>query len=113
MNKTLQGLNLEKETLKKTQAEETMEMENVGEWRGTTDTSIIHRMEEMEEKNTRVKDTIEEIDTLVKEKVKAKKLQTQNIQQIWDTLKRSNLGIIGIKKRNTIPCPRKYCLAKS
>lgn len=31
MNKTLQGLNLEKETLKKTQAEETMEMENVGE----------------------------------------------------------------------------------
>lgn len=70
-------------------------------------------MEEMEEKNTRVKDTIEEIDTLVKEKVKAKKLQTQNIQQIWDTLKRSNLGIIGIKKRNTIPCPRKYCLAKS
>lgn len=70
-------------------------------------------MEEMEEKNTRVKDTIEEIDTLVKEKVKAKKLPTQNIQQIWDTLKRSNLGIIGIKKRIPIQCPRKYCLAKS
>lgn len=34
---------------------------------------------------------IKEIDTLVKENVKARELQAQNIQRIWDTVKRSNL----------------------
>lgn len=42
-----------------------------------------------------IKDTIEEMDTLVKEKVKSNR--TQNIQEIWDTMKISNLRIVGIE----------------
>ena len=41
-----------------------------------------------------VKDDIEGIDTTVKENTKNKKLLTQNIQEIQDTMKRLDLGII-------------------
>ena len=41
-------------------------------------------------------DTIETIDTTVKENAKCKKLVTQNIQEIQDTMRRPNLRIIGI-----------------
>ena len=45
-----------------------------------------------------VEDTIEETDSSVKENVKSNKLLTQNIQEIWDTMKRPNLRIIGIEE---------------
>jgi hypothetical protein len=38
------------------------------------------------------------MDTWVKENVKNKNLQTQNIQEIWDTIKRLNLRIIWIEE---------------
>jgi hypothetical protein len=38
------------------------------------------------------------VDTLVKGNHKYKELETQNISEIWDTTKRHNLRIIGIKK---------------
>jgi hypothetical protein len=43
---------------------------------------------------------IEEMDTLVKEyvKLKKKKTLTQSIQEIWNTVKRSNLRMIGTKE---------------
>jgi hypothetical protein len=41
-------------------------------------------------------DTIENIDTTVKENAECKKLLTQNIQEIQDTMRRPNLKIIGI-----------------
>ena len=37
--------------------------------------------------------TMEEIDTLVKENAKCKKLLIQNIQVIWDNMKQPNLKI--------------------
>jgi hypothetical protein len=40
---------------------------------------------------------IEEIDMLVKENAKCKKFLTQNIQEIWDTVKRASLRIIGVE----------------
>jgi hypothetical protein len=43
-------------------------------------------------------DTIENIDTAVKESAKCKKLLTQNIQEIQDTMRRPNLRIIGIEE---------------
>lgn len=43
----------------------------------------------------------EEVDTLVKENAKSKKLLTQNIQKIWDTMKRANLRIIGIEEEDS------------
>ena len=41
---------------------------------------------------------VEEIDTIVKENSKHKKLLTQSIQEIQDTMKRTNLRIIGIEE---------------
>ena len=42
--------------------------------------------------------TIENIDTTVKENAKCKKILTQNIQEVQDTMKRSNLRLIGIEE---------------
>jgi hypothetical protein len=38
---------------------------------------------------------IEDIETIVKEDAKCKKLLTQNVQEIQDTLKRPNIKMIG------------------
>ena len=53
--------------------------------------SITNRGQEIEERISGVGDTVEEIDTAVKENSKHKKLLTQSIQEIQDTMKRSNL----------------------
>ena len=45
-----------------------------------------------------VEDTIENIDTIVNRNAKCKKLLTQNIQEIQDTMRRPNLRIIGIEE---------------
>jgi restriction endonuclease len=91
MNKIVQDLKLEIEAIKKIQPEGILEIENLGKRTGTTDTNITNRVQEMEERLSGVEDMIEEIDTPAKENVKSKKFLTQNIQKIWDTMKRSNL----------------------
>jgi hypothetical protein len=45
-----------------------------------------------------VEDTIENIDTIVNRNAKCKKLLTQNIQEIQDTMRIQNLRIIGIEE---------------
>lgn len=50
----------------------------------------------MEETISGIEDTIKVTDALVKENVKSKQL-TQNIQELWDSMKRPNLRIIGIE----------------
>ena len=50
----------------------------------------------MEERISGIEDTIEEIDTLIKERAKFKRFLTKIIQEIWDTMKTTNLRIIGI-----------------
>ena len=52
----------------------------------------------MEERISRAEDTIEEIDSLVKQNIKSNKSLTWNIQEVWDTTKRPNLRIIGIEE---------------
>ncbi|KAL6042861.1 hypothetical protein STEG23_007546, partial [Scotinomys teguina] len=52
----------------------------------------------MEDRISNVEDTIEEIDSSVKENTKSKKVIKQNVQEIWDTMKRPNLRIIGIEE---------------
>jgi hypothetical protein len=46
-------------------------------------------------------DTIEEIYTSVQENVKFQIFLTQNIEEIWDTIKRSNLRIIRIEREDS------------
>ena len=60
----------------------------------------------MVEKIAGIKEMIEEMDTLVKENVKSKKFLTQNIQEIWDTMKRRNLRI-EIKEESQLKVPEK------
>jgi hypothetical protein len=89
---------MEIETLKKSQKETTLEKENLGKGSGVIDASITNRIQEMEERISGAGDTIENIDTTVKENAKCKKILTQTIQEIQDTMRRPNLRIIGIEE---------------
>ena len=95
MFKAVQDLKVEVQTIMKTQIEATLEMKNVGKRSRIRDVSISNRIQEIEERNSGVKDTIEEIDTTVNENSKHENILTQNIQETQDTMKRQNLGIIG------------------
>jgi hypothetical protein len=53
----------------------------------------------MEERMSGIGVMIEETDTSVKENVKFIKFLTQNLQEIWDTMKRPNLKIIGREEK--------------
>jgi hypothetical protein len=86
---------MEVETIKKSQRETTLEIENLGKKSGAIDSSIINRIQEIDERISGAEDSIENIDTKIKENAKGKKILTQNIQEIQDTMRRPNLRIIG------------------
>ena len=50
----------------------------------------------MEERISGAEDFIENIGTTIKDKTKLKKILTQSIQEIQDTMRRPNLRIIGV-----------------
>jgi hypothetical protein len=76
LNKNIQNLKMELETIKKSQRETILEIENLGKRSGVIDASTTNRIEE---RLSGAEDTIENIDTTVKENAKCKKAQTQNI----------------------------------
>jgi uncharacterized coiled-coil protein SlyX len=98
MNKAIQHLTMELETITNSQKETALELENLGKRSGVIDASITKRIQEIEKRISGVEDTIENIDTAVKENAKSKKLLTQNIQEIQDTMRRPNLRRIGIEE---------------
>ena len=59
LNKTIQDLKMEVETMKKTQRETTLEIENLGKKSGTIDVSISNSIQEMEERISDAEDSIE------------------------------------------------------
>ena len=61
---------MEVETIKKTQRETTLEVEILGKKSGTIDSSISNRIHEMEEGNSGAEDSIENMDTTIKENAK-------------------------------------------
>jgi hypothetical protein len=71
---------------------------------GTIDKSLINRIQEMKTRISGVKDTIEEIDTSVKEYAKCKKILNQNIQEICDTIKGPYLRVRGIGEGEGSKC---------
>jgi predicted nucleic acid-binding Zn-ribbon protein len=73
MNKTIQDLKLEIETMKTSQRETTLELENLGKRPGVIDASITNRIQEIEERISGAEDTIENIATTVKENAKKPK----------------------------------------
>ena len=78
---------MEVETIKKSQRETTLEIENLGKKSGVIDATITNRKQEIEERISGMEDTIGDIDT-IKENAKCKKILTQNIQEIQDTMRK-------------------------
>jgi hypothetical protein len=72
MNKTSQDLIMEIETIKKSQRETTLEIENLGKRSGVIDASITNRIQQIEKRISGTEDSIENIDTTGKEMQKAK-----------------------------------------
>ena len=83
----IQDLNIEIQAIKKTETKGILEMKNLGKWSATTNTNTNNRIQEIEERIRGIENSIEEIDSLVKENVKFNKCLAQNIQEIWDTIK--------------------------
>jgi chromosome segregation ATPase len=96
MNKTILDLKGEVDTKKKNQSEATLEIETLGKKSGTIDASISNRIQEMGERISGAEDSIENISTTIKENAKCKKILTQNILKIQDTMRRPNLRIIRV-----------------
>jgi predicted nucleic acid-binding Zn-ribbon protein len=76
LNKTIQDLKMEIETIKKSQRRTTLEMENLRKRSGVIDASITNRIQEIEERISGADDTIENMDTTAKENAKCKKFLT-------------------------------------
>jgi hypothetical protein len=72
---------MEIETIKKLQKETSLEMENLGEKSGVIDANITNRIQEIKVRISGAEDTIENIDTKVKENAKSKKLISRNTQK--------------------------------
>jgi archaellum component FlaC len=70
LNKTIQELRMKVETVKKTQKETTLEIENLGKKSGTINACISKRIQEMEERISGVEDSIGNMDTTIKENAK-------------------------------------------
>ena len=83
---------MEVERIKKSQRETTLDIENLGKKSGIMDVHINNRIQAIEERKSDAEDTIKSIDTTVKRKCKM--FLTQNIQEIQDKMRRSNLRII-------------------
>jgi chromosome segregation ATPase len=75
LNKTIQDLEMEIETIKKSQRETTLEIENLGKRSGVIDASITNRIQETEERISSAEDTIE---ILAQQSKKMKMQKTPN-----------------------------------
>ena len=78
LNKTIQDLKVEVETIKISQKETTLVIENLGKKSGVIDVSINNRIQEIEERISDAEDTIKSIDTTVKENAKCKMQKAPN-----------------------------------
>jgi predicted nucleic acid-binding Zn-ribbon protein len=81
LNKTTQDLKMEVETIKKSQRETTLKIENLGKKSGAIHASITNRIQEIEERISGAEDSIENMDTTIKENAKCKNILTQNIRK--------------------------------
>jgi chromosome segregation ATPase len=99
LNKTIQDLIMELETINKSQRETTLEIKILGKKMGIIDASITKRIQEMKERISDAEDSIENMDTTIKENAKWKKILTQNIQEIQDTMRSPNLRIIVVDEK--------------
>jgi hypothetical protein len=96
LNKAIQDLKREVDTIKKTQSEAMLDIETLGKKSGTIDVLITNRIQEMQERISGAEDYIENIGKTIRENGRGKRILTQNNQEIQDTMRRPNLQIIGV-----------------
>jgi hypothetical protein len=72
LNKTIQDIKLEVETIKESQRKTTLEIENPGKKSGVIDASITNRIQETEERLSGADNIIKNIGTTIKENAKCK-----------------------------------------
>ena len=72
LNKTIQDLKIEVETIRKSQRETTLDIENLGKKSGVIDGSINQRIQELEERISVAEDSIEKLPQHSKKMQKAK-----------------------------------------
>jgi hypothetical protein len=72
LNETIQDLKMEVETIKKTQRETTLEKKILGKKSGNIDVGIRNRIQAMEKRISGAEDSIENMDTIIKENENAK-----------------------------------------
>jgi hypothetical protein len=72
LNKTIQDLKREIETIKKTQRETMLEIEILGKKSGNKDRTISNRIQEMEERISGAEDSIGNMNTTIKENAKCR-----------------------------------------
>jgi chromosome segregation ATPase len=106
LNKPIQDLKREVNTIKKTQSVATLEIETLGKKSGTIDLSINNRIQKMQERISDAEDSLENINTTIKEIAKCKKILKKNIQEIQDTMRRPNLHIIGVDENEDFSTQR-------
>jgi len=106
LNKTIQDLKRKVDTIKKTQSEAILEIKTLGKKSGTIDVSISNRIQEMKERISGAKNSIEIMGTTIKENAKCKKILSQSIQEIQDTMRRPNLQIIGVDENEDFQLKR-------
>jgi predicted nucleic acid-binding Zn-ribbon protein len=70
LNKTIQNLKMDIETIKKSQRETTLKIENLGKRSEARDASITNRIQEVKERISGAEDTIENTDTTITENAK-------------------------------------------
>jgi methyl-accepting chemotaxis protein len=87
---------MEIETVNKSKRETTLEIENLGKRLGVIDANITNTTQVIAERISGIEDTIENIDTAFQENAKCKNILSKNIQEIQDTMRRSNPRIVGI-----------------
>ena len=68
--KTIQDLEVEIESIKKTQTEGNLKVKNLGNQTGTSEASLSNRILRDKDRNSGIEDTIEEMGTSVTENVK-------------------------------------------
>ena len=73
LNKTIQDLKMEIETIKKSQRETTLEIEKLGKRSGVIDASIANRIQGIEERISGAEDTIEHVENNSQRKYKMQK----------------------------------------
>jgi chromosome segregation ATPase len=93
LNNTVQDLKKEVETIKKMQSETTLKIETLGKKSRTIDAS---KHQQQNTRDGRENLRCRRFQRTIKENAKCKKILTQNIQEIQDTMRKPNLQIIGV-----------------